>query len=141
MLGVNRVINNRRVEPKPITLFAVIEGRLECRPAAASATAATATATASGAIPVAFFTGFGRLSFALGERSFQFSCDQRVVFGSQIKFFFDPGSLGLGVGCRGTFRIERLLTLERGDVVRRSIKLMRDPGVCLALTDPDADLV
>src|SRR5689334_6863045 len=81
MLGVGRVVLDRRVEPDAVALLvALVEGRLE-RPAAAAATpsapAATAPATA-GAVVAGFGVALvlvGRALFLLGLRLAQLRLD------------------------------------------------------------------
>lgn len=141
VLGVDRIVNDGGIEPEPVTLFAVVESCFECRATAASATATAATAATSGAIGSVFVRCLGGLRFALCERSFQISCDQRVVFCSKVKFFFDSRRSGRVIGRSSTIGIELLLALEGRDVICGRLKLMRDPSVGATLSHPHADLV
>ena len=68
VFGVYGIINDRRVKPESVALFAMVEGRFKCRPATASTAATTTPAATAGLLPVPVFGGLGRLRFALGER-------------------------------------------------------------------------
>lgn len=71
VFGVDRIINDRRIQPKPIAFFTMVEGRFKCRPATASAATTSTTTATSGGSALVVFVGLGRLCFALRESCFQ----------------------------------------------------------------------
>lgn len=71
VLCVDRIFNDRRIQPKPVSLFTMIEGCFKCRPATASAATTSTTTATSGGSALVVFVGLGRLCFALRESCFQ----------------------------------------------------------------------
>lgn len=141
VFGVDGVVDDRWIKPEPISLFAVIKGCFECGTATASAATTSTAAAASWAFALGFVVVLRSVDFALSESGFKFSRNQRVIFCSQVKFFFDPRGRGGGFGRCGVFSVERLLGFEGRDISGRGVKLMRDPCVGATLPHPDSDLV
>ena len=94
VLGVDRVVLDRGVEPEPEALLAVVEGALERRGLRAPARRASATAAAAAAGRAVLLVAPPRRSrpsprprpraLGLGFGRFELGGDQRVVLGAQV---------------------------------------------------------
>ena len=145
VLGVDRIVLHGGIEPQPIALFTVVKRRFDRLPLAASAPAPAAPPTpAFGPSLLGFvlfflfrdflFRGFlGSLS--LGRK---LGGDQSLVLGSEIDLVVEvDGRAGLGVAVG----LERLLPLERLDLLNGHLELVGDPCVRASLTHPGTDSV
>ena len=155
VLGVDRVVLDRRVEPQAVALLAVVEGALErarCRrrarsehpaPATAAATArarrrasSSSSARSPSCAAFASASAFARSASSLG--GLELGGDQRVVLGAQVDLLADsptrswPPRLLLD---------QLVLALELFDVAHADLELVGHPGVGTALAYPGADLV
>ncbi len=147
VLGVDRIVLDRGVEPQAVPLFAVVERRLERRGLAPGAAASTAAASpALGrrllAVTVLVLVLFlGVFLGALGLGGFELGGDQRVVLGSKINLIIEVGA-GAGAGGLGVgLGLEALLALERLDLLHGHLELVCDPRVGASLADPAANSV
>jgi hypothetical protein len=137
VLGVHGIVLDGGVEPQPVALLAVVEGRLQrtagAAPATTSAATTTAAATAGGLVAlVVVLLGLG----ALRRSGVELGGDQRVVLGAQIDFAVEIGCGPSGVGF--ICGLELLVALERLDLLDGDLQLMSDPRVRASLTDPRA---
>ena len=65
VFGVDGVVDDRGIEPQPVTLFAVVEGCFERRTAAASAPAAATSAAATRGIALGVIASLGGFLFPI----------------------------------------------------------------------------
>ena len=153
MLGVDRVVLDRGVEPQPVALVAVVERALErlalapaspAPPAAAAAALGGVALLGLGAGGVVVIVGrlvVGR--FVIGRRLVLLGLERRrdegVVLGPEIELVRAGGWGGIVsvAGVRG----EVVLALETLDVRDGHVELMRDPRVGATLTHPRTDLI
>src|SRR4051812_16798461 len=152
VLGVDRVVLDRGIEPEPVALLAMVEGALErlagAAPGAAAAAAAGAPAGRRRLVAALFALGLGVLvGGALGgllrEAGLLFRAprllglelggDGRVVLRAEVDLLERLGGVAV--------RLEVVLALERLDLLDRHLELMGDPGVRPPLPDPPSDLV
>src|SRR5688572_29420817 len=103
VLGVDRVLLDRRVEPEAVAVVAVVERPLEGLAAALAAAPSAASAAAPGTVLAVALT-LGVLATlavlvvrVLGLRV-ELGGDQRVVLGAQIEILGEGGGLLLALG-------------------------------------------
>ena len=142
MLGVDRVVLDRGIEPEPEAIVgAVVEGRLERRPGASPSAAAApaAPAPAPGALGVAVLVlrlllvlilRLGVLVLSGGLLLERRLLDLRLDLVAELQI---PGVLLL--------RRELVPAAELAQLRGRNVELVRDPGIRSALADPGANLV
>src|SRR4051812_24090667 len=147
VLGIDRIVLDRGIEPQAVALFAVIERALE-RTGRCGATARTPAAAPRGALGLVLVliflgrggglggSGRGRLLLGLLAGRFlggallllrlarglflELRGDQRIVLGAQVDLI-NNAAIVVGV------RLEPLLALERLDLLDGHFQLVRDP--------------
>ena len=126
MLGVDRIVLDRRVQPQAVAILAVVERALQRAPAAARASAPTASASPAPAGPhgrlVLILVPLALLALGLLFGCLQLRSDERVVLGSEIDFV---GVVG-GDGALGGFAVanQLVLALELLDVTDGDLELV-----------------
>jgi hypothetical protein len=147
VLGVDRIVLDRGIEPQSVALLAVIEGPLEWPGVASPASAAPATTAPPfgptlgvliliGAIAVLGRLGAGALGLGFG--GFELRGDQRVILGAEVDLLGVVANGRIGTGLLAG---EVVLALELLDVADTDLQLVCHPGVGPSLAHPGADLI